>query len=199
MALSDVYNERQDDGTYEPTAAANAAVNCLDQPYPRDPAAYETEARSIEQTAPTVGRLTEYLSLLCAFWPESAKGTAAPLSAPGAPPILVVGTTHDPATPYVWAQRLARELGSGVLLTARAECYLVGHADPLGEALRRLAAYAEAGQFNEAVATGEKSLKLATAAGDARFVALNRRLLEFYRAGRPWREPQATGKPAGKD
>ena len=117
MALSDVYNERQDDGTYEPTAAANAAVNCLDQPYPRDPAAYETEARSIEQTAPTVGRLTEYLSLLCAFWPESAKGTAAPLSAPGAPPILVVGTTHDPATPYVWAQRLARELGSGVLLT----------------------------------------------------------------------------------
>ena len=54
---------------------------------------------------------------MCAFWPESAKGTAAPLSAPGAPPILVVGTTHDPATPYVWAQRLAQELGSGVLLT----------------------------------------------------------------------------------
>jgi 2-methylisocitrate lyase-like PEP mutase family enzyme len=35
--------------------------------------------------------------------------------------------------------------GSGVLLTARAECYLVGHADPLAESIRRLTAYAEAG------------------------------------------------------
>ena len=35
--------------------------------------------------------------------------------------------------------------GSGVLLTARAECYLVGHPDPLRESIRRLQAYAEAG------------------------------------------------------
>jgi 2-methylisocitrate lyase-like PEP mutase family enzyme len=34
---------------------------------------------------------------------------------------------------------------SGVLLTARAECYLVGHPDPLRESIRRLSAYAEAG------------------------------------------------------
>src|SRR5437870_5226693 len=35
--------------------------------------------------------------------------------------------------------------GSGVLLTARAECYLVGHSDPFRESIRRLQAYAEAG------------------------------------------------------
>jgi 2-methylisocitrate lyase-like PEP mutase family enzyme len=35
--------------------------------------------------------------------------------------------------------------GTGVLLTGRAECFLVGHADPLKESLRRLVAYAEAG------------------------------------------------------
>src|ERR671916_333915 len=35
--------------------------------------------------------------------------------------------------------------GSGVLLTGRAECYLVGHADPLKESIRRLEAYARAG------------------------------------------------------
>lgn len=35
--------------------------------------------------------------------------------------------------------------GSGVLLTARAECYLVGHPDPFQESIRRLQAYAEAG------------------------------------------------------
>jgi 2-methylisocitrate lyase-like PEP mutase family enzyme len=37
------------------------------------------------------------------------------------------------------------ESGSGVLLTARAECYLVGHAEPLKESIRRLQSYAEAG------------------------------------------------------
>ena len=40
-----------------------------------------------------------------------------PVTAPGAPPILVIGTTRDPATPYVWAQALAKQLSSGVLLT----------------------------------------------------------------------------------
>jgi TAP-like protein len=39
------------------------------------------------------------------------------VEAPGAPPIVVVGTTRDPATPYVWAQALARQLSSGVLVT----------------------------------------------------------------------------------
>jgi pimeloyl-ACP methyl ester carboxylesterase len=40
-----------------------------------------------------------------------------PVHAAGAPPILVIGTTRDPATPYVWAQALAHQLKSGVLLT----------------------------------------------------------------------------------
>ena len=35
----------------------------------------------------------------------------------GAPPIVVIGTTRDPATPYVWAKALARQLSSGVLVT----------------------------------------------------------------------------------
>ena len=38
------------------------------------------------------------------------------LRAAGAPPILVVGTTRDPATPFRWARALARGLKSGVLL-----------------------------------------------------------------------------------
>ena len=51
------------------------------------------------------------------------------------------------------------------------------------------AAYAEAGRFGDAVATGEKSLALATATGQERFAALNRQLLTYYRAGKPWHEP----------
>lgn len=37
------------------------------------------------------------------------------------------------------------ETGTGVMLTARSECYLVGHPDPLKEAVRRLTVFAEAG------------------------------------------------------
>lgn len=43
------------------------------------------------------------------------------------------------------ARRAIDETGSGVLLTARAECFLTGHGDPLNESVRRIAAYAEAG------------------------------------------------------
>ncbi|RZB20982.1 hypothetical protein StrepF001_06950 [Streptomyces sp. F001] len=39
------------------------------------------------------------------------------MKAGGAAPILVVGTTRDPVTPYAWAQELAEQLDSGVLLT----------------------------------------------------------------------------------
>ena len=45
-----------------------------------------------------------------------AARSAAAITAAGAGPILVVGTTRDPATPYRWARALAADLSSGVLL-----------------------------------------------------------------------------------
>jgi 2-methylisocitrate lyase-like PEP mutase family enzyme len=52
----------------------------------------------------------------------------------------------DHAVERIRAARQAIDAsGSGVLLTARAECFLVGHAEPLQEAIRRLERYAEAG------------------------------------------------------
>lgn len=53
----------------------------------------------------------------CAHWPVPADQPAGPITAPAAPPILVVGTTRDPATPYTEARALARLLSSGRLLT----------------------------------------------------------------------------------
>ncbi|MFC7643904.1 alpha/beta hydrolase [Streptosporangium lutulentum] len=53
----------------------------------------------------------------CAYWPVKSTATDQPLHAEGAPPIVVVGTTRDPATPYKWAQALASQLSSGVLIS----------------------------------------------------------------------------------
>ena len=51
------------------------------------------------------------------------------------------------------------------------------------------AAYAEAGRFPEAIATAEKAVEMETAAGETHFAAINRQLLRFYRAGKPFHEP----------
>lgn len=62
------------------------------------------------------------------------------------------GRADDPLYPFELSLQRVRaarkaidETGSGVVLTARAECFLTGHPDPMKEAVRRIAAYAEAG------------------------------------------------------
>jgi len=50
------------------------------------------------------------------------------------------------------------------------------------------AALAETGRFPEAVSTAEKAADLATAAGQKDIAAANRKMIEFYRAGKPFRE-----------
>jgi len=65
----------------------------------------------------TFGRAFAFSLSTCSQWPvQSAQHTVA-LHAAGAPPIVVIGTTRDPATPLAWAQALARELDSGQLIT----------------------------------------------------------------------------------
>jgi pimeloyl-ACP methyl ester carboxylesterase len=121
LAMSDAYNDRQPDGTYSNEAAANNAVNCTDYKVPTDPAAYEAMVPDLQKVAPRFGQAIAYMAMTCAFWPVQPTHDPGVIRADGAPPILVVGTTNDPATPYLWAQNLAKELASGVLLTRRGE------------------------------------------------------------------------------
>src|SRR3974377_1132198 len=57
-------------------------------------------------------------------WPALPTRTPAPASDPGAPPILVVGTTQDPVTPYAWAVSLAHQLSGGVLLSWQGQSHV---------------------------------------------------------------------------
>ena len=58
------------------------------------------------------------------IWPVPPVGAPKRVTAPGAPPVVVVGTTGDPATPYAWAERLTADLGTARLLTMEGD----GHA-----------------------------------------------------------------------
>ena len=110
-------SDRYETGGSTNGATAEQAIDCLDHPVDRNPASYPALAVSIGKTAPVFGPLLAWGLLGCATWPVLPTRTPAPASDPGAPPILVVGTTGDPVTPYSWAVGLAKELTGGVLLT----------------------------------------------------------------------------------
>ncbi|MFC8823542.1 alpha/beta hydrolase [Streptomyces rochei] len=118
LVLSDSYYEREADGGYSNLMFANASVNCLDLP-----AAFSTpdEVREalpeFEKASPVFGEGLAWSSLNCAYWPVEPTGEPHRIEAAGATPIVVVGTTRDPATPYRWAEALAGQLSSGRLLT----------------------------------------------------------------------------------
>src|SRR5690606_14263723 len=92
----------------------NMAINCLDRGGSADPAATQAEA---ERTAPLWGELFVGESSPCQLWPFEPVGGVRTITAPGSAPIVVVGTTRDPATPYEWSERLASQLQSGVLVS----------------------------------------------------------------------------------
>jgi pimeloyl-ACP methyl ester carboxylesterase len=118
LLMADFYLERSAKGHYTSNSDdAIYAVTCLDRPETPDLAALRTRARALSAVAPRFGAYVAWGFLPCAFWPTPPEGEAAPIRAPGAAPILVVGTTRDPATPYAFAKNLAAELDSGRLLT----------------------------------------------------------------------------------
>jgi pimeloyl-ACP methyl ester carboxylesterase len=118
LALSDSYYERDADGRYANLMFANAAVNCLDLPAAFDtPDQVRRSLPAFQKASPVFGEGLAWASLNCAYWPVRATGEPHRIEAKGAAPIVVVGTTRDPATPYRWARALAAQLSSARLLT----------------------------------------------------------------------------------
>ena len=116
FALSDLYNERQDNGAYTNILDANTTISCNDSaPGPTD-AQVATAATTWATQYPMFGVWATGSLFSCQSWQPNR--TVVPTqSAVGSAPILVVGTIHDPATPYVGATNLAKTLTTGQVLT----------------------------------------------------------------------------------
>jgi len=130
LKLADLLTERKENGAYSNLMESNMAVNCVDKPFSADPGSYAKDAEGAKKAAPRFGPFIVWGSLPCAYWPSKANEKPHALAAAGAKPILVVGTTRDPATPYSWAKGLASELQSGVLLSLDGDghtAYLAGN------------------------------------------------------------------------
>ncbi|MBD0293212.1 MAG: alpha/beta fold hydrolase [Jiangellaceae bacterium] len=117
LRLADIYLFRNPDGTYDGNHnEVINAVNCLDRPSGESVAEIQAEVSAYEAISPIFGPYLVWSGLVCAEWPVPPL-TPPTVDAAGAAPIVVVGTTGDPATPYEWAQALTSQLESGVLLT----------------------------------------------------------------------------------
>jgi pimeloyl-ACP methyl ester carboxylesterase len=118
LQLADLYSDRNSDGTYASNQnEAIYAVSCLDRPDHSTLAQLRADAVALAKVSPLFGPYFAWGNIPCTVWPIQPKVSLAPIRAVGAAPILVVGTTRDPATPYQWAVNLAKQLASGRLLS----------------------------------------------------------------------------------
>ncbi|MCQ4194294.1 alpha/beta hydrolase [Streptomyces parvulus] len=114
MALSDSLNGRNENGTYSNITAANVAINCADDKPRYDTAYVEDKLPQFRKASPLFGDFLAWSMLSCTDWAVAGAADHPDVSAPGAPPVLVIGNTGDPATPYEGAGRMAEALGKGV-------------------------------------------------------------------------------------
>nr|WSZ14756.1 alpha/beta hydrolase [Streptomyces canus] len=115
LALADGYNERDASGRYGMATQSQRVISCLDDK--QRPTLAETK-----KLLPEFGRISPVFGPFlgwdaagwCHDWPVPGQYETPEVSAPGAAPVLVIGNTGDPATPYEGARRMADELGKGV-------------------------------------------------------------------------------------
>lgn len=118
VGLANYYVDRDSAGRYESNMMeAFPAISCLDQPSSADLDVIRRNITEFSAVSPTWGRSMAWGSVLCGVWPVHAAPPPAPARATGSDPIVVVGTTRDPATIYEWAVRLRDQLDNAVLIT----------------------------------------------------------------------------------
>jgi pimeloyl-ACP methyl ester carboxylesterase len=120
LELADEYTGRQSDGSYPNNEFdSGAVIDCLDVDEPRTIAQIKHDAKSFAEQAPLFGPYLAYGGLTCKYFGQSQEVTISPTKTPN--PIVVIGTTGDPATPYEWAQGLNKLLTNSVLVSLTGE------------------------------------------------------------------------------
>ncbi|CAA9391757.1 MAG: Probable exported protease [uncultured Nocardioides sp.] len=116
MELADIYASRGPEGYTDNSSEAIFAINCLDDPSSVGFDEVDAELAAFEEASPTFGSIFAWSLTGCSGSQGESTEEPIEIRAEGSAPILVVGTTRDPATPLKWAEALAEQLESGVLL-----------------------------------------------------------------------------------
>ncbi|MET8182988.1 alpha/beta hydrolase [Streptomyces sp. NPDC005336] len=114
LALGDAMNGRDPDGDYSTLQSSLTAITCADYKERYTVHHVERKLPTFRGASPVFGDFMAWSLTQCTDWPVRGTWTTPDVSAPGAAPILVIGNTGDPATPYSGARKMADELGPGV-------------------------------------------------------------------------------------
>ncbi|MEU6594926.1 alpha/beta hydrolase [Streptomyces sp. NPDC046881] len=114
MLLSDSMNGRSENGEYSNLAAANTAINCSDDKQRYDTGYVQQKLPEFRAASPLFGDSLAWGMLNCTDWAVPGAADHPDVSAPGSAPLLVIGNTGDPATPYQGAKKMVDALGKGV-------------------------------------------------------------------------------------
>lgn len=118
LLLADDYLDRSPAGNYQNSQDAFYAIRCVNAQYPADPAVWVAADQRGRQAAPflSYGSFTGFAPRdVCAMWPVPATTTPHRAASPGAGKVVVVSTTHDPATPYQAGVDLAEQMGAALI------------------------------------------------------------------------------------
>ncbi|HEY2207233.1 MAG TPA: alpha/beta hydrolase [Pseudonocardia sp.] len=117
MLLADLYEGRQQDGTYQFTLDAFTAIGCVDDKPVTNPAEVLEADKRARQVAPfrDDGHGPNPARDPCAFWPVPNTGEPHEPHVNGLPQVMVISVTGDPATPYQAGVNLAKALNARLL------------------------------------------------------------------------------------
>jgi hypothetical protein len=120
LKLADEYTGRQSDGSFPNNEFdSGAVIDCLDVDEPRTVARIKRDAKVFAKQAPLFGPYLAYGGLTCKYLGQSQDEGISRTKTSN--PIVVIGTTGDPATPYEWAQGLNNLLTNSVLVSLTGE------------------------------------------------------------------------------
>jgi len=122
MLLSDLISSRDSDGTYlDNSLAALYAVNCVDYAQALAPDELPLEVARLSEISEFFGPLFGWGSSACLGWMNEELELVRKVSANPTQPVLIIGTTYDPATPIQWAFELAKQINNSTVLQWEAD------------------------------------------------------------------------------
>jgi pimeloyl-ACP methyl ester carboxylesterase len=118
LTLADQYAGRQENGKYLSNENdALQVISCLDQNELETVSTFKKGVAEFTNRAPIFGPYLAYAGLACRYFPNLSSVEQIEVKSLKTKPILIVGTTRDPATPYKWAQSLAKIFEGSILIT----------------------------------------------------------------------------------
>lgn len=118
LILADQYTGRSKNGSYASNENdALQVIDCLDHRNLEAVSEIKNGVVEFEEKAPIFGPYLAYSGLACRYFPKLKKFSQRKITNLMTTPILIISTTRDPATPYIWGKTLVQIFTNAKLIS----------------------------------------------------------------------------------